>query len=140
MRGSKRDRLRSENSEDALTWNVFKSLAQAEPDFWTRDQLVRNLDVGSWYAGVRDFYFSPLITAEARRLMGVEVVRKCATALPELDHRPDGMANIKGGGVLRWADLADILTSCAREAPREQERAYAARALTWFHERGLAPE
>ena len=26
MRGSKRDKLRSENSEDALTWNVFRSL------------------------------------------------------------------------------------------------------------------
>src|SRR5215208_166787 len=34
MRGSKRDRLRSENSEDALTWNVFKSLAQIDPGFW----------------------------------------------------------------------------------------------------------
>ena len=33
-RGSKRDRLRSENSEDALTWNVFKSLAQVDPAFW----------------------------------------------------------------------------------------------------------
>lgn len=211
MRGSKRDRLRSENSEDALTWNVFKSLAQVDPNFWlpllhskatpastvpwvgesatlhlwktlepppalrlhqkdegpseidvvieteysvwfieakyksdistgttnnaTRDQIVRNLDVGSWYAGVRDFYFSLLITDEARSPMGVEVVRKCATTLPELDHRPDGMANIKGISLLRWADVADVLASCAREAPREQERAYAARALAWLQAR-----
>ena len=34
MRGSKRDKLRSENSEDALTWNVFRSLAQVDPAFW----------------------------------------------------------------------------------------------------------
>src|SRR5688500_20153242 len=34
MRGSKRDKLRSENSEDALTWNVFRSLAQVDPSFW----------------------------------------------------------------------------------------------------------
>ena len=34
MRGSKRERLRSENSEDALTWNVFKSLGQIDPSFW----------------------------------------------------------------------------------------------------------
>jgi hypothetical protein len=24
----------------------------------TRDQIIRNFDVGSWYAGVRDFYFA----------------------------------------------------------------------------------
>src|SRR5687767_1841425 len=34
MRGSKRDKLRSEHSEDALTWNVFKSLGQVDPGFW----------------------------------------------------------------------------------------------------------
>jgi hypothetical protein len=34
MRGSKRDKLRSENSEDALTWNVFRSLSQIDPGFW----------------------------------------------------------------------------------------------------------
>src|SRR3990170_1641722 len=34
MRGSKRDKLRSENSEDALTWNVFRSLTQIDPSFW----------------------------------------------------------------------------------------------------------
>src|ERR671918_73812 len=34
MRGAKREMLRSENSEDALTWNVFRSLAQIDPSFW----------------------------------------------------------------------------------------------------------
>src|SRR5215210_6173022 len=34
MRGEKREQLRSENSEDALTWNVFRSLAQIDPGFW----------------------------------------------------------------------------------------------------------
>ena len=138
MRGSKRERLRSENSEDALTWNVFKSLGQLDPSFWlprlrakafpdaeptqaphivtthlwktiepppalrlvqkdegaseidvvietecsvwfieakfksdistgttnnpTRDQIIRNIDVGSWYAGTRDFDFALLTT------------------------------------------------------------------------------
>jgi len=34
MRGSNRNRFRSEHSEDALTWNVFRSLAQVDPAFW----------------------------------------------------------------------------------------------------------
>lgn len=213
MRGSKRDRLRSENSEDALTWNVFKSFAQVDPSFWlpllhskalpstrpapapqivtlhlwknveqppalrlhqkdegpseidvvietefsvwfveakfksdistgttnnaTRDQIIRNLDVGSWYAGVRDFFFALLIMDEARSPKGVEVLRNCAAAIPKLDHRPNGMANIKGIGLLRWADLAAILTACALEAPRPRERAYADRALAWLRERNV---
>lgn len=213
MRGSKRDRLRSENSEDALTWNVFKSLAQVDPAFWlpllhskalpsapaprlsqivtlhlwknvepppslrlhqkgegpseidviietefaiwfieakfrsdistgttnnaTRDQIIRNLDVGSWYAGVRDFFFALLIMDEASSPKGVEILRNCAAALPKLDHRSDGMANVKGVGLLRWADLAAILTTCAREAPRQPERAYAERAVAWLRERSL---
>jgi predicted RNase H-like nuclease len=213
MRGSKRDRLRSENSEDALTWNVFKSLAQVDPSFWlpllhsralpcahiapasqivtmhlwknidpppslrlhqrdegpseidvmietefavwfieakfksdistgttnnaTRDQIVRNLDVGSWYAGVRDFYFALLIMDEASSPRGVEILRNCADAIPKLDHRPDGMTNIKGIGLLRWADVAAILATCAREAPRHRERAYAERAVSWLKERNL---
>ena len=99
----------------------------------TRDQIIRNLDVGSWYAGVRDFFFALLIMDEVRSPKGVEVLRNCSAALPKLDHRPDGMANIKGVGLLRWADLAAILTTCAREAPRQPERAYAERAVAWLH-------
>src|SRR3954462_3123392 len=34
MRKSKTDTMHSENSEDALTWNVFRSLAQIDPAFW----------------------------------------------------------------------------------------------------------
>jgi hypothetical protein len=34
MSGSKRDGLRSANFEDALTWNVFRSLEQIDPTFW----------------------------------------------------------------------------------------------------------
>ena len=34
MRGKKLNHLRSENSEDALTWNVFRSLLQISPVRW----------------------------------------------------------------------------------------------------------
>ena len=214
MRGSKRERLRSENSEDALTWNVFKSLGQIDPSFWlpllrrkafpsakpapvaqivtshlwmevhpppslrlhqkdedpseidivietevsvwfieakfksdisakttnnpTRDQIVRNLDVGSWYAGVRDFYFALLIMDEERSPKGVDVLKDARQAIPSLVHRPDGMKNIKGVGLLRWRDVAEVLDACAEGAPRDDERGYARRAVGWMRERGLA--
>src|SRR5450631_2477217 len=34
MRASKIKHLRSENSEDAITWNVFRSLWQIDPTAW----------------------------------------------------------------------------------------------------------
>ena len=213
MRGSKRDKLRSENSEDALTWNVFKSLRQIDPAFWlpllrskafpgadagpvpqivtthlwmevdpppslrlhqkdedpseidivietelsvwfieakfksdistrttnnpARDQIVRNLDVGSWYAGVRDFYFALLIMDEERSPKGVGVLKTVWPTLPTLPHRPDGLKNIRGVGQLQWKDVAGVLDTCAEGAPRDDERGYARRAAGWMRERGL---
>jgi hypothetical protein len=34
MRGEKINHLRSENSEDVLTWNVFRSLHKVNPSLW----------------------------------------------------------------------------------------------------------
>jgi hypothetical protein len=139
MRASKLKHLRSANSEDAVTWNVFRSLRQITPQAWLpslwqrafpsitcptdhrtvirlwhsvapppglliggdegiseidvvieastwvwfieakhtgdislgtttrpeRDQVLRNIDVGSYYAGVRQFFFSLLVSSEA---------------------------------------------------------------------------
>ncbi len=213
MRGAKREMLRSENSEDALTWNVFKSLGQIDPGFWvpllmarafpeaepapapqivtthlwmevappparrrhqkdegpsevdivietevavwfieatfksdistgttahaTRDQITRNLDVGSWYAGVRDFYFALLIMDEKRSPKGATVLKAVWPKLPSFPHRPDGLKNVKGVGLLRWRDVAGVLDACADGAPRDDERGYARRAAGWMRERGL---
>jgi hypothetical protein len=34
MRASKRKHMQSENSEDVLTWNVFRTLRQIDPAMW----------------------------------------------------------------------------------------------------------
>jgi hypothetical protein len=34
MRAGKRSHMRSENSEDAVTWNVFRTLRQIDPTAW----------------------------------------------------------------------------------------------------------
>jgi hypothetical protein len=34
MRANKRKHLRSQNSEDAVTWNVFRSLRQVDVSLW----------------------------------------------------------------------------------------------------------
>jgi hypothetical protein len=216
MRMSKRKHLRSANSEDALTWNVFRSLRQINPTIWlndlfssafpgaqlthtenatvelwksvepppgllldadegdseidvvietpsavwfieakltsdistgtttrvTRDQVLRNIDVGSYYAGTRDYYFSLLIADATRSKEGVRVVDEYRN-LDEprqllRNHRPDGLKNLRGVSRLTWANLAEILDDAAQDASLEAERQYASRALHWMRERKLA--
>ncbi len=209
MRGQKISALGSENSEDALTWNVFRSLRQINALFWLpalfersrfksgmknqpklvsvklwqrirpppilrpdegdseidvlietesvvwfieakhksdistrttnreeRDQVTRNIDVGSWYAGVRDFYFALLIWDEKYSPIGTSLVYEFASPQSQLiqmlPHRPDRLVNVKGIGLLRWSDLAAILSDCARTATREDERQVAKRAVEWW--------
>jgi hypothetical protein len=51
MRGSKLDQLRSENSEDALTWNVFRSLEMVDPSRWFRALFERTFGQAFPHAG-----------------------------------------------------------------------------------------
>jgi hypothetical protein len=216
MRASKLKHLRSVNSEDAVTWNVFRSLRQIAPTAWVpllwrrafpsvavpadlratvnlwqsispplgllaggdegdseidvilesptwvwfieakyrsdistgtttrpeRDQILRNLDVGTHYAGVRQFFFSLLISSEKTSPVGVQRVREYADIdTPRsrlLTHRPDGLQNLRAVGQVEWAALCEVLAEAADSAPREDERAYATRALAWLRQRGLA--
>jgi hypothetical protein len=215
MRASKRKHLQSANSEDAVTWNVFRSLRQIDPEAWlpdlwlqsfpsipcpdnsspvvdlwksvapppglleggdeghseidvviespnwvwfieakylsdislgtttrpTRDQLLRNIDVGSYYAGIRDFYFSLLISSEKRSSHGVQKIKTYSNlSVPRSElalHRPDGLKNLKGVSLLTWAALGKVLEAGSTAAKREDERMYAIRAVTWLRERGF---
>ena len=214
MRGNKLRHLRSVHSEDAVTWNVFRSLRQIAPVAWlpslwsrafdlrvpedlnaavtlwksvapplgllangdeglsevdvvieaaswvwfieakyrgdistgtttraTRDQVLRNIDVGTYYAGVRNFYFSLLIASDDKTPLGVQklreysnfnVVREC------LGHRVDGVTNLRAIGKLTWSQLAGVLVDAEDAAARQEERAYAGRAIEWLRERVLA--
>lgn len=216
MRASKLKHMRSANSEDALTWNVFRSLRQVDPRYWLpdlwheafpatpaprdgrivvklwesvrpplslleagdegaseidvvieaptwvwfleakfrsdisrgtttrpdRDQVIRNLDVGTWYAGVRPFYFS-LLTLKSQGTTGSEVLGRYSdhevvkTLLR--DHRPDGLGNLAGVGALTWRSMASVLARCTTTSRREEEQAYAARALKWLEGKGIVP-
>ena len=43
MRTKKLNDMCSENSEDVLTWNVFKSLAQIDPKLWLPNIFLKHL-------------------------------------------------------------------------------------------------
>lgn len=218
MRAGKLEHLRSENSEDAVTWNVFRSLRQLEPQAWLpallrtgipnrgvtivdpiavelwrtvspppslvtlgpegdseidvliespawvwfieakyqsdislkttarplRDQVLRNIDVGSYYAGVRRFFFSLLIRDTSRSPLGAEAVSKYANLeTPRsllAEHRPDGLSNLEAVTLLTWADLGKVLKEARDSARRADERGYAERALSWMQSKGLVSD
>jgi hypothetical protein len=107
-----------------------------------RDQILRNIDVGSWYAGGRPFYFSLLLLDESSTPKGTALVdqyRASPDAMRSaLSHRPDALPNLKGIGLLRWSDLASVIAECAEGAPRGDERAFAVTAIQWLHAKGIA--
>lgn len=226
MRKNKINHLRSENSEDAITWNVFRTLLQINPKLWyphllsyglgvysdydliedypeeidvprilkiklwesleappllshyqneegptevdiiieseefvwfieakyksdiavrtanndKRNQILRNLDVGTLYAGVRDFYFSLLIVDEKKSKMGSQLVTQYNQELIQSRekfvcqflHRPDGLQNLKGLSVFYWQDIAAILKYCSIQDEDQYERFVADRAYKWL--------
>jgi hypothetical protein len=188
MRSEKLEKIKSSNSEDALTWNYFKSLREINPGDWlpklflsvfksefkypldniiiglwqevspppsllekqkeegkseidaiiesedfvwfieakyksdislrttnneARDQIIRNLDVGSFYAGEREFYFSLLYYNDKFTPKGVEKAKEYSSkilgGLKEiLNHRKESLENIKGISCFKWDDLLKL--------------------------------
>jgi hypothetical protein len=106
-----------------------------------RDQVLRIIDVGSYYAGVRQFFFSLLISSEARSPEGVRRLREYNDlSIPRerlQAHRPDGLQNVKAVGQLTWTELEQVLAQASNAAERDDERAYAERAVSWLRERVL---
>lgn len=216
MRASKRTHLRSENSEDVVSWNVFRSLRQIDPMAWLpllcergfdvpvelpslettvelwqsvapppallqngdegiseidiiienpswvwfieakltsdistgtttrpdRDQVLRNLDVGSYYAGVRDYFFSLLIRDRDRSPKGVQVIEEYKDldrVRDRLPHRPDRLKNLRAVGLLTWSHLAQVLDAARSRVKRPSELAYAQRCIDWLGQRGIRP-
>lgn len=216
MRATKRKHLQSADGDDAVTWNVFRSLRQVSSAVWLpelflaafpnldpppsshavvtlwqtvapppslleemeegeteidvvieapswvwfieaklggevsggaarreRNEVLRSIDVGSYYAGVRSFYFSLLISDALRSRAGVELVQEYRDLERPREllagHRPDGLPNLGGVSLLRWTDLVEILGDVARaHATGEDERPYALRAHEWLRARRIA--
>jgi len=222
MRGSKINNIRSENSEDALTWNVFRTFRQINPDMWLnrlfnvsfkkdiqnlpqivnivlwstisppptkrlnrtdggdlilrdegdseidiiidtelfvwfieakyrsdiserttndpkRNQIIRNIDVGSWYAGIRDFYFSLLYLDEKYSQKGIALIKvydnNKQIILDHLPHRVDSLFNVNKIGGFTWRDVSEILRHCY-ESGNDFEQYLVFRLLDWLKKLG----
>ena len=109
----------------------------------TRDQVLRNLDVGSYYAGVRDFYFTLLVLTKDKSRHGwakideysnFEHVRRLLSV-----HRSDGLKNLRSVSGITWGQVARALQMAGASASRAEEVEYAQRALRWLASKHIDP-
>lgn len=212
-RPEKMEALRSENSEDAVTWNIFRSLLQIDPKHWLplmfqrsfgkqllnremknvrielwtvlfpppnlpwkegdteadiiiasdtftwlieakfksdistdvkhneyRNQIQRNIDVGSYHYSDADFYYSLLYLDEKYTPKGVRQTHLYTSnptkIVQELSHRTDLLKNLRGVGLLRWSDIFEVLRD--NHQIDEVERRYKEHLLDYLKERVLS--
>ena len=107
-----------------------------------RDQVLRNIDVGSYYAAPRDFFFSLLVASRKTSPLGVAAVARYSnlaeTRALLRGHRPDRLANLRAVTLLTWSDMAAVFAVVRDHIVRIDEQHYADRALEWMEEKGLA--
>ncbi|GHH96877.1 hypothetical protein [Neobacillus kokaensis] len=188
MRAPKLEAIRSENSEDAVTWNIFRTLQKIDPELWlpklfqasfrklrydivqdmkislwkkftppagvqnpegptevdvmlendhfvwfievkyksdismktvhdnSRNQILRNIDIGSDYAGKKDFYFSLLILDEKYSPKGVQIIDSYKNECLE------AYGNLKEISLLKFEDLRNLFRFCEEQVQYEDEK------------------
>ncbi|MEQ6377438.1 DUF1643 domain-containing protein [Bacillaceae bacterium S4-13-58] len=207
-REKKLEQVRSENSEDAMTWNVFKSLKQINPSYWlphlfkqsfhqdftyplefidvtlwkkinpplnlptkegqseidviietnnfvwiievkyksdislgtthdkSRNQIIRNIDVGLDYSNGKDFYFSLLILDEAHSPQGFHNMNVYTYSRDlvkgDLTHRNGNLLSLRGIGLLMWSDILYLFDYIKGTTDSEFERVVAEQAELWL--------
>jgi hypothetical protein len=198
MRASKLEAIHSINSEDAMTWNVFRTLQKIDPELWlpllfnqtfqesrtdivkdmkislwkklsppsewglregdseidvmlendhfvwfievkykndistgtthdkSRNQIIRNIDLGTDYAGDKDFYFSLLILDEKHSRKGAQILETYKnnrdSIINNLPHRNGVPNNLNGVSLLKWQNLRDLFSLCEEKAQYEDEQ------------------
>ena len=104
-----------------------------------RNQILRNIDVGSRYAGEKNFYFSLLILEDNKSSKGIKLIEEYKRELAKnpryfqnLVSLGNNIVNLKDISVFRWNDLGNILESCMKHAEDDFEQLVAERAYGWL--------
>lgn len=104
--------------------------------------MLRNIDVGSYYAGTRDFFFSLLVVSPETSPLGAAAVAEyrdlSETRALLQAHRSDRLRNLRAVTLMTWSDMVAVLTDARDSVVRIDEQHYADRALEWMQAKGLA--
>jgi len=108
------------------------------------DPVARLIDAGSWFAGTRDYHFGLIVFDPERTPVATALVQRYGRSENSLSLRSGSRSgrkvNVRGIGLMCWADLAAILRECEESRVLSDiERALAANALAWLAEVGIVP-
>ena len=120
------------------------------PDGWLEgteagsDSVARLIDAGSWLAGTRNYHFGLIVFDRERTPVATALVQRYGRSESSLSLRSGSRSgpkvNVRGVGLMCWADLAAILRDCEESRVLSDiERALAANALAWLAEVGIVP-
>jgi len=120
------------------------------PDGWLEeteagsDSVARLIDAGSWLAGTRDYHCGLIVFDRERTPVATAPVQRYRRSERSLSLRSGSRSgpkeNVRGVGLMCWADLAAILRDCEEsQALSDIERALAANARAWLVEVGIVP-
>ena len=108
------------------------------------DPVARLIDAGSWFAGTRDYHCGLIVFDPERTPVAKALVQRYGRSKNSLSLRSGSKSgpkvNVRGVGLMCWADLAAILRDCEESRVLSDiERALAGNALTWLAEVGIGP-
>jgi hypothetical protein len=106
------------------------------------DPVARLIDAGSWLAGTRDCHFGLIVFDPERTPVATALIQRYARSKNSLSLRSDPRSgpkvNVRGVGLMCWADLAAILRDSEESRVLSDiERALAGNVLTWLAEVGI---
>jgi hypothetical protein len=106
------------------------------------DPVARLIDAGSWFAGTRDYHCGLIVFDPERTPVAKALVQRYGRSENSLSLRSGSRSgpkvNVRGIGLMCWADLAAILGDCKESRVLSDiERALAGNALTWLAEVGI---
>jgi hypothetical protein len=108
------------------------------------DPVARLIDAGSWFAGARDYHFGLIVLDPDSPPVAKALVQRYGRSESSLSLRSGSRSgpkvNVRGVGLMCWADLAAVLRDCEESRVLSDiERALAGNALTWLAEIGIVP-
>jgi hypothetical protein len=108
------------------------------------DRIARLIDAGSWFAGARDYHFGLIVLDPDSTPVAKALVQRYGRSESSLSLRSGSRSgpkvNVRGVGLMCWADLAAILQDSEESRVLSDiERALARNALTWLAGIGIVP-
>lgn len=106
-----------------------------------RDQVWRNIDVGSCANKGKKFHFSLLYWTREKTPVGIDLVTRYSdkTALISKcsSYRDDGLTNWTSIGLLTWQDLGDCLSGYAEHGVNVYEETFIQNLQEWAKKKGI---